>query len=606
MTVLLPFIYFSFPNKTEAIPVEDFPLEMTADSMNLTLDDINVDTTDTAISTDITATNATAQTALQSASHTKTFILDPLAMALAKIIIQDITASTVKWINSGFKGNPAYVRNPEQFFIGVGDQMAAYYLSTTNSAFTNFVCSPFQAKIRLALTQNYLSTKTPNSCTIDKVIKNWTNFGQNFYDNGGWDGWFSMTQNSQNNPIGSYMEQKEAMYISIGNKQTHYQNQLTQGNGFLSWETCAPGSPVAGSLTPGTATANGISGTQSSSNCLKWSMPLLDSNGLTTGQPTCLQYGTSGTLDSNGNVVTQQQVDSGIGEGDCLNKQVNTPGSVIASQLGITLGSPLQQLGVAQSINQIVGALMVQMIKSVVGGFGSGGLYGLNQGSSGNSSLQGQLQANTTTDSPQFQSQLNQINSTDQTVMNQTNTGGSNNNSNTTNTAMFNAPSITLTGNGSNSNNPLFWPLGVTWMDPGYQAYDPTDGDVTSKVVVGGDTVDVNTANTYTITYDVTDSQGIPAPTVTRTVNVGGSGPTSVTGPGGVTITLNGANPLLWKLGTPWVDPGAYVNNSDTVATSSAPDINTAGVYDVTYVALPNPSGNHGPDAMISRTVIVQ
>lgn len=39
-------------------------------------------------------------------------------------------------------------------------------------------------------------------------------------------------------------------------------------------------------------------------------------------------------------------------------------------------------------------------------------------------------------------------------------------------------------------------------------------------MVVGGDTVDINTIGDYTITYDVTDSAGNPAVQVTRLVRV--------------------------------------------------------------------------------------
>jgi hypothetical protein len=60
-----------------------------------------------------------------------------------------------------------------------------------------------------------------------------------------------------------------------------------------------------------------------------------------------------------------------------------------------------------------------------------------------------------------------------------------------------------------------------TFAEPGYTATDDTDGDITANVVVGGDTVDPNTAATYVITYDVSDAAGNPAVQATRTVIVG-------------------------------------------------------------------------------------
>ena len=42
----------------------------------------------------------------------------------------------------------------------------------------------------------------------------------------------------------------------------------------------------------------------------------------------------------------------------------------------------------------------------------------------------------------------------------------------------------------------------TAWVDPGVEAHDVRDGNITSDVVVSG-TVDVNTTGTYTLTYTV-------------------------------------------------------------------------------------------------------
>jgi hypothetical protein len=61
---------------------------------------------------------------------------------------------------------------------------------------------------------------------------------------------------------------------------------------------------------------------------------------------------------------------------------------------------------------------------------------------------------------------------------------------------------------------------GTGFVDPGAVATDAEDGDLTAAIVVGGDTVDPSTFGVYTLTYDVTDSDGNPSPTLTRTVTV--------------------------------------------------------------------------------------
>jgi len=68
--------------------------------------------------------------------------------------------------------------------------------------------------------------------------------------------------------------------------------------------------------------------------------------------------------------------------------------------------------------------------------------------------------------------------------------------------------------------NPLTLIVGNNFTDPGATANDDEDGDITGDVVVGGDSVDNNTLGTYVITYNVSDSQGLAADEVTRTVKV--------------------------------------------------------------------------------------
>ncbi len=76
------------------------------------------------------------------------------------------------------------------------------------------------------------------------------------------------------------------------------------------------------------------------------------------------------------------------------------------------------------------------------------------------------------------------------------------------------APVITLIGL-----NPITVYEGDIYLDPGATAQDHEDGNLTSSIVKTG-SVDVNTVGTYTITYNVKDSKGLSAATVTRTVNI--------------------------------------------------------------------------------------
>lgn len=82
------------------------------------------------------------------------------------------------------------------------------------------------------------------------------------------------------------------------------------------------------------------------------------------------------------------------------------------------------------------------------------------------------------------------------------------------------APVITLIGSAT-----INIAIGGTFTDPGATATDDEDGDITANIVVGGDTVDVNTAGTYIITYNVSDAAGNAATQRTRTVIVNEADP---------------------------------------------------------------------------------
>jgi len=76
------------------------------------------------------------------------------------------------------------------------------------------------------------------------------------------------------------------------------------------------------------------------------------------------------------------------------------------------------------------------------------------------------------------------------------------------------APVITIIGN-----NPYIVGSGTTYNDPGATAYDETDGDITSKIIM---TNNVNTSDTgtYHVNYNVEDNAGNAATEMIRTVRV--------------------------------------------------------------------------------------
>jgi|GEM_PF-2156378 len=167
--------------------------------------------------------------------------LDSITTTVAKMILQVVVSDTLIWINSGFQGNPAYATNPAQYFTKIADGVAGKFIEGSDLA---FLCSPFQANIRLALTKFYLD-KPQFQCTLTGIIANIDAFYDSFGE-GGWDGWFVMTQNDSNNPYGVYLEAQVELDKRLAKILGLKDKQLKWNSGFLSWSECLENNPDTG------------------------------------------------------------------------------------------------------------------------------------------------------------------------------------------------------------------------------------------------------------------------------------------------------------------------------------------------------------------------
>ncbi len=256
-------------------------------------------------------------------------LTDGIAMVIAQQMVDHIVQSTVKWAQSGFDGNPAYVTDPEQYFTDLGDGIAGDFIK--NNENLNFLCSPFQAQIRLSLLTQY-SNPERFQCTLTQVVGNIENFYDDF-SQGGWDAWFSMTQNPVNNPYGAYLEAKVELQSQIAQAVGIKNQELNWSQGFLSWKSC-PGSERVDPDDP------------TKMKCYA-DVPNTDPTGFT--QQVTIPYKT------------------------------NTPGSSIKDGLDKVLPSGLNKLITAQHLDQLISSFASGLLTRYV--FGDKGLFA---GGSGN------------------------------------------------------------------------------------------------------------------------------------------------------------------------------------------------------------------------------
>lgn len=178
----------------------------------------------------------------QTADHTgsllyKDCVLDPLVWAFKDVILQQITASIVDWINSGFEGAPTFIQDPSDFFLSIGDQIAGEFITAGG---LEFLCSPFKIDIQIQLLIEYFSVGAARNandrlaCSLSGVISNVDQFLAGDFSQGGWPGWFALTLNPSNNPYGAFLQAEAQLGLRIRSETGEERLLLEFGDGFLS------------------------------------------------------------------------------------------------------------------------------------------------------------------------------------------------------------------------------------------------------------------------------------------------------------------------------------------------------------------------------------
>lgn len=326
-------------------------------------------------------------------------VLDPLAHALAQAVLKSITASVVNSIN-GTNGSPQFVTNLSANLQQVGDIVALSFISQ----FTSSIVSPFTNAIGGALRSSYLQGSSlagyfaANQCTLNQASPNINGFLSGNFQQGGWQAWFALTTQQQNNPFTIYALAKGQLASLATAAQTNQRQTISQNGGFLSW--CGSYNPDTAALLSQPLTS--MSGT------LNTSIPTINADG-------SVSSGASQTTNVTINAPTAQAQPGP----NCLNSDgtpgtVQTPGSVIHDTLSKALGSGVDSLVSVHDFDQMVDTILSALVTKVV----STGLSALS-GSDSSSSFNGQPSGATGSTDPNANSVASQANSLAQTSLTQ-------------------------------------------------------------------------------------------------------------------------------------------------------------------------------------------
>ncbi len=175
------------------------------------------------------------------AQATKDGILDGIGWAIAKTIISSLIGSMINWINSGFKGSPAFVQDLKRNLIDLADRIAGEFIKGLGGI-GSFICSPFQLDIQLALSlpcQRAREQKPIETCTLSGIVGNFEDFIEGNFSEGGWENWIEITSKPEAyTPYGQLLTAQASMRMALVNAEGQRLAEIDWGGGFLSGKIC--------------------------------------------------------------------------------------------------------------------------------------------------------------------------------------------------------------------------------------------------------------------------------------------------------------------------------------------------------------------------------
>ncbi|OGG59281.1 hypothetical protein A3C89_02945 [Candidatus Kaiserbacteria bacterium RIFCSPHIGHO2_02_FULL_50_50] len=195
----------------------------------------------------------------------KEWIADGASTVLLEMARATLVRSILDWARTGFNGSPAFVQNLKGYFEGIGDEIAAEFIT---GAGLDALCSPFALDIRAALILQFEKDRKNgegiNKCTFTDISKNIKNAGKSGKKAFTSEDFFKVYSSPVNTPQGAYADALGALSISITNKKGERTKLLDFGKGLLSKEECfdlGPDKQVCQIITPGDTIANSINKT---------------------------------------------------------------------------------------------------------------------------------------------------------------------------------------------------------------------------------------------------------------------------------------------------------------------------------------------------------
>lgn len=369
-----------------------------------------VQQTITAIKSTITSVATVTSAAANVAMQIDAYVLQPLAFVLSGNLLKLITAGVIAFVigKANGTGIPQFVVDVRKSFQTVSDARSLAYFDQ----YMRSSRSPYSGSIVDALRKEYLNRTSlagfwaANMDTLARSSPNVNAYLAGNWSQGGVAAWFALTTQIQNNPYTAYPAAKDQLGNLIGpgagGATGARAAELAWGQGFASW--CGSSDGFLGSITTSSSQlSNALAAYEAANIANNNARAAYDANPNDATKAAVDKA--AAAVNAAGTRVAAAKAASnasplGVNPGDpCTNADgtagtIKTPGSVITAGLNKVLGGQQDQVvrmgNVGPQINQILGNIAtvlktVDFAAKILGGPGSGGLFGVDQTSGSNS-----------------------------------------------------------------------------------------------------------------------------------------------------------------------------------------------------------------------------
>lgn len=262
-------------------------------------------------------------TTVNAGTMTKECGADFIANILKRTLVRALVQDTVNWINNGFEGKPSWGQSLTHVLEDNTHRLLDDFLYSNE--YTKGLCKGYELPLKFAIQLKFYTNSRFSvageryipRCTLESAKESIEDV-QDFYENNdivsySWDKFLEITTNSDNTPFGVYFNLSEDLEREIEKRTGKTEQELNSNSGFLSYRKC-------------------------------------DESGWREFEPERTEF----SYDS-----------SNAAETFC---DVTTPGTQLAASLNKSLGADVDEIITADEFDEIIGALVGQLMKKVLSG----------------------------------------------------------------------------------------------------------------------------------------------------------------------------------------------------------------------------------------------